>query len=298
MSENEALDKARTHYNRGVEHYDVNNYAEAVYEWEQAISCDSSYLPAHFNLGVVYGKMGKEKEEDAIRCYLKVIELDSKHFGAHFNLGVKYGGSGREKQAVEHLTKAIEIDPNHASAYSHRGRYGLSVLTYDEQIRDFKRAIELNPNFGMAYLSMADAELNEAQINPIGVLRKWVLLHNAIKFADKGTELMHPSQLSMSMLVYIPIGHELCNLAMEIFNFVKDSDKNFNMVSIKLGAMTGEPSMTKNHKNIYQKAVYCFNKALEISRKDSVSAEYLRGLSGKPLVQIISETQQILDSIQ
>lgn len=68
---NEALrygvDQAQIYYRLGNIYYDAGKYEQAEYAYRQAITHDPLHINAHYNLGVVYRKMGRMAESIQMR---------------------------------------------------------------------------------------------------------------------------------------------------------------------------------------------------------------------------------------
>ena len=68
---NEALrygvDQAQIYYRLGNIYYDAGKYEQAEYAYRQAITHDPLHINAHYNLGVVYRRMGRMAESIQMR---------------------------------------------------------------------------------------------------------------------------------------------------------------------------------------------------------------------------------------
>ena len=61
----------------------------------------------YFNLGVAYMAMGRHREE--IDSYLEAISLNSNYAQAHFNLSIVYDTLKNGKEAISHARKAENL---------------------------------------------------------------------------------------------------------------------------------------------------------------------------------------------
>jgi tetratricopeptide (TPR) repeat protein len=59
--------KAQLYYRLGNLYYDAGKYEQAEYAYRQAITHDPLHINAHYNLGVVYRKMGRIAESIQMR---------------------------------------------------------------------------------------------------------------------------------------------------------------------------------------------------------------------------------------
>jgi len=70
-----------------------------------------AYVYEHNEEGERYG--AGFQSDKAIRAYDRAILLDKKNISAHYNLGILYGRLGNWEASVKALKKAEEIDPDH-----------------------------------------------------------------------------------------------------------------------------------------------------------------------------------------
>ncbi len=174
----------------------LNNkeYKNAEKEIKSALSLTK--VPAmgeYQTLGVVYLKMGKEKE--AIKAWEKEIEFYPTSCETYLNLGILHFKKENFKKAKEYFKKAIFYNPNHYAGYfglaqilekenkpeeamkmykktisinprDYASHYFLGALYAKNgdgrALYEFKKAIELNPRFAIAHndLAVAYASMN------------------------------------------------------------------------------------------------------------------------------------------
>ena len=129
----------------------------------------------HYNLAVTYQAMAGY-EEEAIREFKETIRLQPGATNAYYNLGTIYGNLGRWEEAIEAYRAAIIAEPRNADAYLNLGTTYGSLGRYEEAIQVFKQALEVFPgelkarhNLVLAYAKKGDKTAARAEYE---VLRK------------------------------------------------------------------------------------------------------------------------------
>jgi tetratricopeptide (TPR) repeat protein len=84
---------------------------EAIGEYQAAISANSKYADAHYNLGVALAKAGRAPE--AIAQFETAVRLEPNSAKAHYNLGVLLARiGGRQQEALSHFEVALRVSPD------------------------------------------------------------------------------------------------------------------------------------------------------------------------------------------
>jgi len=84
----------------------INQFKEAIFAYQQAISTNDSKPFYYYHIALVYAASGYQ--EDAISALQKVIELDANYGLAHATLGGYYRKMGLEELAQNHINKAMK----------------------------------------------------------------------------------------------------------------------------------------------------------------------------------------------
>ncbi len=111
----------------------------ATHCYKQALSFNSQFTQARYNLGNAYVAVGRF--EDAIKQYQIALELRPSLVQAHYNLGICYLKTGRDKEAIFEYELLIKKDPLHQIAL-HKLAWILATSP-DETIRNGDRAVRL-----------------------------------------------------------------------------------------------------------------------------------------------------------
>jgi len=112
------------------------NLAKAEEQFNKAISLKSDYVPAHFQLSLVFSRQGKTKEA--------ILKLEAMRYslpndvGISFQLGLLYYQNKETDKAVAELKRTLELAPKFANA-----RWYLAAI-YEEQGEKDLAIAELN----------------------------------------------------------------------------------------------------------------------------------------------------------
>jgi protein O-mannosyl-transferase len=102
------------------------------------------YYKTRDKLGLVYAKMGMEKE--AIEQFKKAIELNPRYAKAHNDLATVYGTIGEFYLARQEFNEAIGIDRDYADAHYNLGVLLEGLGEKGEAISEFEIALRLEPD--------------------------------------------------------------------------------------------------------------------------------------------------------
>lgn len=94
--------------------FDSGQAAAAIGELEQAISLDSTYVPAYSLLGYILLLQGKARESS--RPLQEALRLDPHFASAHFNLANCFLQLGRFDQALLELNAVLRAQPDDPAA--------------------------------------------------------------------------------------------------------------------------------------------------------------------------------------
>jgi tetratricopeptide (TPR) repeat protein len=144
------IEKAREHFNQGLQHGLSNNYHEAINEFSKAIELNPLYAGAFLYNGLA--KIEVESYEQAIRDLTVAIELDPGYSDqAHYFRGIARYHLKEYLASIDDLSVAIRMNPDFVAFYQ-RGKANLQLKEYKRSLQDFEISIRLNPDFHDAYL--------------------------------------------------------------------------------------------------------------------------------------------------
>lgn len=143
------VNKANLFLFSGYCHSYLNEFNEAINDYDQAILADPNLAPAYNGRGSSYGDSGQY--ERAFQDCDQAILLDPDYAAAYSNRGYMYNELGQYERAIQDLNQAILIDPNLEQAYNNRGYSYIGLGQYIRAISDLDQAILINPGFAAAY---------------------------------------------------------------------------------------------------------------------------------------------------
>ena len=148
---NKDYNSSINYYNKIIEIIDnlLKEYDENSEEYSKY---KNNYFIAYNNRGISKYKL--EQYREAIKDFNKAIELNPDYSNAYSNRGISKQKLEQYRGAIKDYNKSIELNNNNYMAYNNRGTYKLDLKEYKEAIEDFNKAIELNPNYAQAYLNM------------------------------------------------------------------------------------------------------------------------------------------------
>ncbi|MBD1219475.1 MAG: tetratricopeptide repeat protein [Aphanizomenon flos-aquae Clear-A1] len=170
------------YYGKGLALSWSGEYPEAITALQQAVKSQPDFVPAWYNLSVVYkysNQLDKalaaidkaiqlqpnnpnlynekravlsdlKKYREAEAAINKAIEL-SPRAAFYYNRGLVRNELGDKPGAIDDYNLAIKINPNLAEAYAGRGIVRNDLGDKQGAIDDYNLAIKINPNYALAY---------------------------------------------------------------------------------------------------------------------------------------------------
>jgi tetratricopeptide (TPR) repeat protein len=158
----------------------IENFYEESYS---AISVD----PEMWNdVGLAYANTGQW--DKAIEAYGRALSLDTKYVEAHFNLGdtfLSLASRNRDRDLLEKSVRsyqeAIRVDPNYPAPYLGLGRAYRVFGNFDGAVSSLERAVKLRPDFDEAIyylgLSYLDKGENSKALACFNALKEKFFIH-------------------------------------------------------------------------------------------------------------------------
>ncbi len=140
---------ARVYMNRGLIYTTLGHYDYALDDYNKSVDLDPTFARTFNNRGAAY--LYLQQYDKALADFSQVISLDSRYTQAYINRGSTYRILKQHDQAIADFSKALELNPTSSLVYSYRGSSYKDLKKYDEAIADFNKAIELNPRNATFY---------------------------------------------------------------------------------------------------------------------------------------------------
>lgn len=132
---------ADPHSSLGHAYFHEFHWAEAEREFQQSVTLNPNYPPAHFYYANYL--VATKRYQEAVAEAKEALALDPVNLAAQSNLASVYYRSGRYDQAIREARRALALDGNYAHAYYVLGRAYVQKGMYPEAIESSRKAMDL-----------------------------------------------------------------------------------------------------------------------------------------------------------
>jgi predicted CXXCH cytochrome family protein len=145
-------DQAAAHLNLGVIHEQLGALSAAAEAYETALRIDSSFVPAHLNVAMLYEQMRGEGDSERLAASTeaalrRAVQLRPDLAEAHYTLGLLLAESPeRLEEAAVHLSTAAELDTANARMQYNAGLAHQRLGNADAAEPLLLRALRLEPD--------------------------------------------------------------------------------------------------------------------------------------------------------
>ena len=186
---NPSLEEAKKRFNLGNQHFDINNYDEAISCYREAIKINPRYIQAYIKRGLVWQKI--QDHENAIIDYGKAIQIDPQNSDAYYNRAIALFCLNKFEEAIEDFSEVIYIGNPNPLVYKYRASAYFELGDYLSAIENYSKAIKLDPQQAILYSDRADTYVyldnKEAAIDDY---KKAALIYNKQNNQERYTDLM------------------------------------------------------------------------------------------------------------
>jgi tetratricopeptide (TPR) repeat protein len=116
--------------------------AEALAAFRDALKLDTDLTEAHFALGVLLARQGKQNYGEAMDHFLQVIRRNPSDVDAHVNLSNLLEEGGDLGAAVAEMNKAVSLAPGNAQLYVILGQKQQKLRDNEGAANSFRRALD------------------------------------------------------------------------------------------------------------------------------------------------------------
>jgi tetratricopeptide (TPR) repeat protein len=150
------------HYRKGSILAQRGRYAEAVVEYQKALTIDPQMAEAQYELGQCYGKL--QYYEQAVRAFDTARALDPRlALEALLQIADIYASSARPALAGEMCHDALEIDSDNVDAMALLGRLKWKEKKADEAGSWFEKVLTIDPNHVESRMTLAEIAVLEGR---------------------------------------------------------------------------------------------------------------------------------------
>lgn len=161
-------DDAELFYQKGMIHYELKEYDEALEYCFKAISLNSINALYYYGLGLIFEKL--DNCQLAANAYCQTLEYDSQNANAYVNLANLLIENDQVQEAITLYQQAIDNQVSHFGLYLNYGNLLLAQAKNLEAIEIYKKAIPLFHQYPDIYHNLAVAlerieNIAEAEVN-------------------------------------------------------------------------------------------------------------------------------------
>ncbi len=141
------------HFNRGLNHFDANQFDDAHREFTLAIEMAPDYADPFTGRGYVYSLNGDYNE--AVSDFNEAIRLNSSDADAWKGRADARQILGEFKESINDYNNAIRLNPNDAHCFHRRGDAQTAIGNIQDAIADYLQAIALDPTNPVSHYLLA-----------------------------------------------------------------------------------------------------------------------------------------------
>jgi tetratricopeptide (TPR) repeat protein len=128
----------------GVIKLNQNNLADAIHLFEQAIAQDAKGVEAYYYIGVAQARMNLVKEAE--KSFQSALTLDPLFIPAHFDLGILYyQNKSNDEAALASFEMVQKADPDRARVYFYQGLILRRLGKFKEAAYKLEEAAQRDP---------------------------------------------------------------------------------------------------------------------------------------------------------
>jgi tetratricopeptide (TPR) repeat protein len=159
--------------NEGVTRFEVNDYANAIQHYQEALFYDNANPDIHYNLGKALARTNETSK--ALQHFEMAISLDPQDIGSYYEMATLQDEKGMIPDAMTNYHRVLQLDPSNVFA-----TFGLGTLygvqgQIEEAIRYLSAAVDLNPEFVDAIYNLGVALERKKEFGKAVKLYKKVL---------------------------------------------------------------------------------------------------------------------------
>jgi tetratricopeptide (TPR) repeat protein len=180
--------RVEAHYYRGLSHYHLEEYDEALAPLAEAEKAGMTGSPLPFYQGLCL--LGKEDPQQALPYLQEALSRgpsSEDHFHVLFYIAHTYKEMEDFTNALAYCGKAEEIQQNNYELWNLKGFCHFKQRNHDEAIACFEKAIEIDPKSGIDYANIGSNLRDKGdREGAITMYEKALSLDPAIEFARDG----------------------------------------------------------------------------------------------------------------
>ena len=219
----------------------LGDLTDAVKNYELAISINSNYYKAYFNLGNAFEELNQL--DAAVLNYKKALDIEPDYAEAHNNLGNVLKRTDQIEDSIKSFEYAVAIKPDYIEAHYSLGLIYQELERFDDAVRCYEKTLDLKPDF---------AELH----NNLGVvLQELGQSDNAIYHLEKSLAIRPEFKEAHNNLGNILKAVSKFDEAVESYRKAINIEPNYLEAQSNLGATYHQLNNWSNAEKHYKKAI-------------------------------------------
>ena len=172
-------DYLQAHINKGVAYQNKGSFKDAVKTFEHILLIDPTQINAHYNLGIAH--FSDQNFERSIHSLQTAIQLNPALIDAHYNLGVVYSQLKEHLLALECYETAINLNPQYLLAHYNRVVSYFELLEYERALQSYKNTIAIDPDHIRSHWNAAHCHLILGEFREGFSEYEWRWRHNELQ---------------------------------------------------------------------------------------------------------------------
>lgn len=136
----------QAYVHRGVLYTQLNNFDEALADFESALRLDHSLASAHVCAGLIHLQC-REDTVTAIKCFSLALSADPTCMRAYLCRAQAYKQDKNYDSAILDYTRAIHIQPDNPAIYIYKGETHLKLREFELATMHIRMAAKVNKGF-------------------------------------------------------------------------------------------------------------------------------------------------------
>lgn len=157
---NKSIDKnlknAEAFNTRGVAHFELKSYENAMLDYGQAIQIEPSLYKPYFNRALLF--TAQNRLSDALADYNKAVEAAPDTADVYLNRGQVLALLDSIPAATSDFEKAVSLNGKNVQAWYNLGNTYYRLKDYPRAIANFRKATLIDPKFGKAFYGLGLAQ--------------------------------------------------------------------------------------------------------------------------------------------
>lgn len=224
--------------------------------WGDMVKNAPGKARVHNNYGVELSQKLR-KYEESIPYFKRAIAMDPSYSDPHNNLSVAYAFLGHIDLAIEEMERSLAINPGYAEGYNNLAAFLLEKKEYEKAEKYLNIAIKIRSSYGKPYVNRAKMYFEQGKID---------LALKDLKSACTKADL--DNEFGFKMYGRFALEHKAWDDALFAFKKLVDTKPQDPECYVGLGH-------AYNQKQQYDKAIVCFERALQLDPNNGRFAFFL-----------------------